>query len=202
MSEKQFNDWKKKDSNKNFLFWALTQKVIDRKKYFKWAVNFYNIPILTNAFFEQNAMNCNQWNKVKHLHKWQREIVPIFAWEDVVFVGCLEPSKDYESWTFKHRLVLVTDLALRMHWKYIKDFKELTQKNDQKTDTNNILHNKSSLPEPDEDRFSSSENTNPNRNHQTEENGPFYMKNFTVDLPSEKDNSITKIEQTQNEARK
>ena len=197
ISEKHFSAWKEKNTGKNFLYWALTQKILERKKYFNWATDFYNMPIVENVFFEQNLMSYNQWDKVKNLYKWNAEIAPIFVWGDVIFVGCLKKPEDLKSWTFNHRLVLVTDLALRMHWKHVQDCKNITEKQStQKINTSHALKNKSSLPEPDEDRFSPSEDATPERNSQTESQ-PFYMKDFTIDLPPEENDPTHKAKYAQ-----
>ncbi len=149
--EKHFKSWKEKNNGESFLSWALTERVIDRKKYFEWATIFYNIPSVQNIFFEQNLMNYKQWNKTKHLQKWHQMLLPIYLWEDTVFVGCLETPQNHKSWTFKYRLVLTTDLALRMHWKYLKDFKKLINE-PKNTSTPSSLNEKLSLPEPNYDR--------------------------------------------------
>ncbi len=198
VSEKNLEDWNQSNNNQSFLLWSLTQKIIDRKKYFDWASNFYNIPIVQNTFFEQNLMNQSQWSKVKNLHRWNEEIAPIYIWEDTVFIACLEKPKNHKSWSFKHRFVLVTDLALRMHWKSIKDFQKSTEKEIPiKAPTS--LNNDTSLPEIEEERisFSPDESTDPERSHQTRESTPFYMKGITIDTPSEEDDFIKKAEYSQ-----
>lgn len=126
------SDHKKWELNKNevsLLFWALEKKIVSRQKYFKWALEHYQLPLLDSPFFEYTVMGKDQWTRVKDLREWSREILPVWEWENVAYVGCVEPPKDHKTWDFPHRLVLATDLALKMHWKAVKDFSDLLPKN-------------------------------------------------------------------------
>ena len=128
ITPKALEQWKQdKKSKKSFLSWALSQKLLDRNKYFKWAMDFYNLPLLDNAFFEQNLLPQDQWQDVKSLTEWNENLAPILIWEDVVFIGCTEPPQAPLSWNFKYRLVLVTDTALRMHLKCMEDLTNIQQ---------------------------------------------------------------------------
>ena len=129
VSESDHKRWEPNKNETSFLFWALEKKLVDRQKYFNWAVEHYQLPRLDSPFFEYTVMGKDQWTRVKDLREWSREILPVWEWENVAYVGCVEPPQGYKSWDFPHRLVLVTDLALKMHWKSVKDFSDLLPKN-------------------------------------------------------------------------
>ena len=126
--EADYKLWEAKKDGTSLLFWALEKKIVDRNKYFDWAVEHYELPILDSNFFEYVVMGKPQWKRVKDLKEWSREVLPVWEWENMAYVGCMEPPKDRENWGFPHRLVLVTDLALKMHWKSVRDFSDLLPK--------------------------------------------------------------------------
>lgn len=133
ISEKDFNTYKKEGSKASFLMWSLKNKIIDRKKYFDWAVKMYNLPMLQGAFFQSYLMSLKDWQQVQDLKDWNSELMPVWLWKDSVFVACIEPPKDHQSWDFDHKLVLVTDLALGMYENTIQELKEGTKTNFNKT---------------------------------------------------------------------
>ncbi|MCY4513098.1 MAG: hypothetical protein OXB86_05365 [Bdellovibrionales bacterium] len=120
--------WEAEKDGSSLLLWALEKKIIDRDKYFDWAIEHYQLPLLDSHFFEYVVMGKDQWKKVKDLKEWGREVLPVWEWENIAYVGCMEPPKNQDAWDFPHRLVLVTDIALKMHWKSIKDFSDLLPK--------------------------------------------------------------------------
>ena len=119
-NESCFKKWEQEKTEKSFLFWCLNTKVINRKDYFAWASEFYNTPVLESGFFEQNFMDKSQWKRVNDLREWRMDMLPVWEWEGAVFVGCLEPPGDHEAWPFKRRIILVSDSALQMNWKMMR----------------------------------------------------------------------------------
>ena len=127
--------WEAKKDGSSLLLWALEKSLVDRKKYFDWAMEHYELPMLSSDFFEYVVMGKNQWKRVKDLKEWSREVLPVWEWENMAYVGCMEPPKDHENWNFPHRLVLVTDRALKMHWKSVRDFSDLLPKKEREQTT-------------------------------------------------------------------
>ena len=127
-----YKNWKTDKNGDSLLFHALQKNLIDRGKYFNWATERYQIPFLKNDFFEYAVMGKAQWDRTGDLREWSREVLPVWEWENVVYVGCMEPPEDEKNWTFPHRLLLVTDLALKMCWTAGQRFFHLTAKGDTK----------------------------------------------------------------------
>ena len=125
-----YKHWEAEKSGDGLLFHALQKNLINRKKYFNWAMEYYQMPLLGNDFFEYAIMGKTQWKQVKDLREWSREVLPVWEWEGTIYVGCMEPPKDGKGWTFPHRLLLVTDLALKMRWKAVRSFSDLPLKAD------------------------------------------------------------------------
>ena len=130
VQEADYKQWESEKSGSSLLLWALENKIVDRDKYFEWAIEHYQLPLLESHFFEYVVMGKDQWKRVKDLKEWGREILPVWEWENMAYIGCMEPPQDYETWDFPHRLVLVKDIALKMQWKFIKDFSDLLPKAD------------------------------------------------------------------------
>ena len=128
LKDTDLKQWEAKKDGSSLLLWALGKSLIDRQKYFDWAMEHYELPLLSSDFFEYVVMGQNQWKRVKDLKEWSREVLPVWEWENMAYVGCMEPPKDHENWNFPHRLVLVTDRALKMHWKSVRDFSDLLPK--------------------------------------------------------------------------
>ena len=126
--EADYKLWEAEKNGSSLLLWALEKKIIDRDEYFEWAIEHHQLPLLDSHFFEYAVMGKDQWKKVKDLKEWGREILPVWEWENMAYIGCMEPPQDHETWDFPHRLVLVTDIALKMHWKSIENFSELLPK--------------------------------------------------------------------------
>ena len=122
VSQKDFEKWQKEQKDESFLMWSLQNKVINRKEYFSWATSTYSLPLLQGGFFECNLIAKKEWEKLSKLRKWSQELLPVWMWDNTIFVACLEPPKDHKDWGFKHRIVLATDLALRSYNKHIASF--------------------------------------------------------------------------------
>ncbi len=118
--ENSFIQWKQSQAKEGFLAYCLNKKIVSRKSYFEWASEIYQLPVLDHMFFENSFMKKDQWEALGGLAEWREDLMPVWVWNDVVFVGCLEPPEGFKNWPFKGRLVLVTDRALKINWKTMK----------------------------------------------------------------------------------
>ena len=131
--EKQFpipeaekKKWKEAKTAESLLSYGLHHKIIPREEYFDWAVENYQMPLLKPDFFQNHAiLNQNQWKTIKNLKAWNSQMVPVWFWDNIVYVGCLEPSE--RQFPFPHRFVLATDLCLKMAWNSLQERTEITQ---------------------------------------------------------------------------
>ena len=151
VSEESFKEWKKNPSGKSFLALAIEKKLIPREKYFQWARDHYQVAFLESGFFEHKIMGKDQWRRVKDLRKWSAEVLPVWEWSETVYVGCMEPPKDHESWPFSHRLVLVTDLVLRSCWRTVNDFTDLLPQPQKKS--NPVIQSSLPVESPSEQEY-------------------------------------------------
>lgn len=131
--EKQFpipeaekKKWEEAKSSESLLSYGLHHKIIPREEYFDWAIENYQMPLLKTDFFQNHAiLNQNQWKAIKSLESWNSQMVPVWFWNNIVYIGCLEPPLSQPS--FSHRFVLTTDLCLKMAWNSLQERMEITQ---------------------------------------------------------------------------
>ncbi len=128
VSEKDFIKWKLDKTEESFVFWSLQNNVINKHQYFDWAVEYYQIPFLEDMFFEQHLMTKKQWQQIKNHADWHKEMMPVAIWDDVVFIGCVDPIIKKNTFPFKHRLVLANSMTLQMTWRFTKKLSKTIQK--------------------------------------------------------------------------
>ncbi len=120
--EESFQKWKSSSTGESFVFWSLNNKIISQKPYFDWAMEHYQIPFLENMYFEKRLMTKKQWEQIRGLSGWTMEAQPVAVWEDMVFIGCVQPPPSGEpkfDSNLQSRFVLTSSLALQTHWKFI-----------------------------------------------------------------------------------
>ena len=101
--------------------YALRQKAIPREEYFDWAREYYQIPFLKTEFFQNpEVLSKSKWKRIKDLETWSQQMLPVSFWEDIVYIGCVEPYS--KALSFPHRFVLASDLSLKVLWNTL--FKE------------------------------------------------------------------------------
>ena len=116
VSEEDKKKWEKaKSTSESLLSYALKQKAIPREEYFDWAREHHQIPFLKTDFFQNpEILSKSKWKKIKDLETWSQQMLPVSFWEDIVYIGCIEPCG--KTLSFPHRFVLASDLSLKMLW--------------------------------------------------------------------------------------
>ena len=152
VSTDDFKKWESNNSQESFVFWSLKNKVINKEQYFNWAVEQYQIPFLQDLFFEQHLMTKTQWKKIKDLSEWTQEMMPVAVWNDIIFIGCVDPVKQENQFNFNHRFVLTSNRALQITWKFTKELSKAIKKDAQtQNQTNPLIHQPSIQSKLDQD---------------------------------------------------
>ena len=73
------------------LLWALKNHKIDSKKYMAWALDHYQIPVLSNSFFQNIQITHSLLKKSACKNIKSEEGVPFYEWDDVIFMACAAP---------------------------------------------------------------------------------------------------------------
>lgn len=98
----------------DFLFWCLSNGLVNEAAYLTWAAQTYELPFLRNEFF-QKPLDPVFWNEFKSLKHWSARCVPLSLWDDVLLIGCAErlPPLEFNG---TYRLVLASPLELSKCW--------------------------------------------------------------------------------------
>ena len=133
ISKECLSKWKEANTKESLVFWSLKNRELPQKEYFNWAMEYYQMPFLDDMFFEHHIMTKKQWIQVKDMASWTSEFLPLALWDDIVFVGCVDPHFQKSHFNFKHRLILSSSRALQMIWNFTKTLSNTTTKNHPKT---------------------------------------------------------------------
>ena len=129
VSQQVIQDWQDEKTKQSLTFWALSNRKIDQKAYFDWAIDHYQMPFLNCLFFEQNLMTKTQWNEIKDLFDWTEEILPVAFWNNTIFIGIVEPlKKEINISGFKTRCILVNYESLHVMWKFVQSLSHFIEK--------------------------------------------------------------------------
>lgn len=120
LSDIHYRDWQQSNPKDSFAVWALKNNKITSDQYMDWATQHYNIPFLTDSFFQNISINQQFWHKVQYLEKWNESLIPLYEWNTVLFTGCVKPP---EKTQFKNIVpVLALPQKLSFFWNKIKKF--------------------------------------------------------------------------------
>lgn len=71
---------------------AFENNLIRSEEYLPWAQNYYGLAKLNSAFFEPKIFSSATYHKFKDLSTvWGPQALPVFEWDNVLFVACLDP---------------------------------------------------------------------------------------------------------------
>lgn len=98
----------------SLLQWALLEGKISEERYLEWAREHYGLISIKPGFF-QTHRTFPQFNNWKTFHPWSSACCPIYQWNDILYVGCLEPQGLPEM--LEIRPVLCSAEALSRFWR-------------------------------------------------------------------------------------
>lgn len=75
-----------------------------------------SLPILSSQFFEKHSPNLGFFSKWSSLFAWSDQILPIYEWQDILYVGCLQPPAQFPKSTHKIVFLLCEPEALKRVW--------------------------------------------------------------------------------------
>ena len=125
ISDDIFEEWKRLAKSTPITYWALKNNKINQKKYFEWASLRYSIPVLKNSFIENSLISQELWNRVKHHSPWNKTLLPIYEWENMVFVGCVEPPDIKKQSIIP---ILASPDNLQIIWQKLNAFSDTAKK--------------------------------------------------------------------------
>ena len=125
LSAEDYTNWRNSSElrQEDFPIWALKNNKISQNQYMEWAIQHYKIPFVTDSFFYNITINQQFWNRIKNLANWNQDFLPIYEWDSIIFVGCLQPPKETQDKNIVP--VLVTPKNLNFFWKKIQTFSKI-----------------------------------------------------------------------------
>lgn len=93
------------ETGEDALRWVLINEHVDQREYLQWAMESYELPVVTNNFFKIPP-DLPFWEAVKTGFTWTPGFVPLAEWQGVLFIGCLEPPRFHFPLRSAHRFVL------------------------------------------------------------------------------------------------
>jgi hypothetical protein len=98
-----------------WMFLSLESGYITSEDYLLWAQNYYKLAILENSFFLGPFKDAT-FTKYKDLFAWGPQALPIFEWDGVVFVACIDPHSVPSNLEILCRPILATYEGLTRGW--------------------------------------------------------------------------------------
>ena len=124
IAEEDYQRWcSSVPADESVTFRCLREGRIPIEAYLDWACNFYELPILQKAFFE-NPPDAQIFSKLKTIGSWSREMMPVGEWDGVIYVACTEPVEEI-TWSFNVCYLLAQPEHLEAHWKILNGIKPL-----------------------------------------------------------------------------
>lgn len=107
----------------------MLQKHIDEEAYLNWARQEFGLASLGRSYFVSNH-DAELWYAMKIEHQWSSWFLPLKIWDDVLFVGCVQPPENPLNISLPVHYVLCPAAGLERLWKfYMGDMGvEVTQK--------------------------------------------------------------------------
>ena len=120
LSPADYNTWKASGLSDTFPVWAVQQNKISPEKYRKWAINQYQIPFVKDSFFYNITINQSIWQKVHNKAPWNKDLVPLYEWDNTLFAGCIQPPPFELAPNIV--AVLIMPKQINILWKKIQQF--------------------------------------------------------------------------------
>ena len=120
LSEADYNEWKNSDQKDSFAVYLLKANKIHIDQYREWALDCYQIPFLEDSFFQNLSFFKQLWDQVKYRSQWNENLMPLYEWDNILFVACLQlPEKQLEKNMVP---LLVSPKNIKFLWNKTKTF--------------------------------------------------------------------------------
>ena len=130
VSEEDIKKWQQSAPQSSLTFYALKKHLINKKDYYEWAINHYQIPKVDDMYFEQHLLKNTEWHEIKDTYDWTEEVLPIAFWNNTVFIGCVELNDKVPKQLlgFESRVVLVSQKNLEIIWAFLETVSDTIKK--------------------------------------------------------------------------
>lgn len=98
-----------------WIYLALEKRLLTSEDYLAWAQKYYGLAVLKETFLE-SQFSPLLYEKFKNLFHWGPQAIPVFEWEDVLFVACVDPFSVPSNLNFICRPILASYELLNLCW--------------------------------------------------------------------------------------
>jgi hypothetical protein len=110
---------------RSLLWQALKSKKIKSHEYLEWVQTELGAIILRSDFFLSHPINDTLFKKFKSIYNWSPECLPLYEWDQVLYVGCLEAPKNF-NYSKKVIFVYTTVEGLEAGWNQWRNLEKTT----------------------------------------------------------------------------
>lgn len=107
--------YSKDSTNVSLLMFCLRSKLIPSADYLNWAKENFQLPVLSEQYFQVHKPQQELYKKWQKIHKWSCECMPIAEWDGVLIIACLELPENYQN-VNPTTFVLASHEALDQAW--------------------------------------------------------------------------------------
>lgn len=101
-----------------WLLLALEHELLTSEDYLAAAQRYFGLAILNDPFFTEQ-FSPEIYEKYKNEFNWSAQSLPIFEWDGVVFVACLDPHQVPSDLETTYRPLLASQQGLKWAWKKV-----------------------------------------------------------------------------------
>lgn len=125
ISEEKWTEWSATHpSAADILFWGLTHEQISWCDYREWSKNHYGLCTLDDSYFQMEDTINEELKTYLELSSWSPWCQPLYAWDDVVYIACLEPQDLPATPSKSFISVICSPWQLENRWEKIKGMTE------------------------------------------------------------------------------
>jgi hypothetical protein len=100
----------------SLLLFCLRSKMIPIQTYLDWAKENYQLPVLSEKYFQVHKPQQEFYKKWQNTYNWSAECLPITEWDGSLIVACLQMPDDYKQTTNSTVFVLTSHEFLDSTW--------------------------------------------------------------------------------------
>lgn len=125
ISEEKWKEWCKSLSDPaSILMWGLTHEQISWSTYWAWAKGHYELCYLDDTYFQLEDTIGDELQSCIDPALWRPWAQPLYMWDDVVYVACLEPTEFTANNNKQFVSIMCSPWQLESRWEKIKKYQE------------------------------------------------------------------------------
>lgn len=118
ISKDQLQQWESvKPPEIPLSYWCLKEALIPVQSFMTWAQEKHQLPCLNHSFLKEESHLRSTWKQFKDVGIWNEWLVPVGYWENILFIGCVEPPPELQL-SFPVQYVLLSYQDIESLWQF------------------------------------------------------------------------------------